>query len=151
MASLHNAADREALKKRVQAVRADSSRKWGEMSADQMMWHLCQGIDMCMGKVDISNEKSPLPFFMPAAFMRYMILEMPWIRGAPTMKVAKAEQKKYDLEAERARCLAAIDEFAARPLNGQWPQHPVLGDMSGEQYSRLQAKHLNHHLIQFGA
>src|SRR5262249_30454072 len=141
---------REALKKRVRAVRADSPRQWGQMSADQMMWHLCQGLDMCMGKLDLSGEKSPLPFPMPAAFMRFMVIEMPWPKGAPTLKVAKAEAKPYDLEAERARCLATIDEFAARPLHGSWPHHPVLGDVTGEQYSRLQAKHLNHHLTQFG-
>jgi hypothetical protein len=152
MASLHNSEDREALKARLRALRLDSARKWGVMSVDQMFWHLSAGLDMCMGKLDLSQEKSPLPIPMPSWVARFMVLEMPWPKGAPTLKLVLPEkQKQYDLEAERARCLATIDEFAARPLNGTWPHHPVLGDMTGEQYSRLQAKHLNHHLAQFSA
>jgi hypothetical protein len=58
---------------------------------------------------------------------------------------------RYDLEVERARCLALIDEFAARPLAGEWPYHFTFGRISGAETSRLQAKHLDHHLRQFGA
>ena len=153
MPTLHNAAEREALKVRLRAVRADSVRRWGVMSAGQMMWHLTAAMEMCMGKLDVSGEKSPLPFPVPKALLRFMIIEMPWPRGAPTLKAVRAEnqaEKQYDLEAQRARTLATMDEFAARPLDGLWPLHPLLGQVRGEQYSRLQAKHLNHHLTQFG-
>jgi hypothetical protein len=35
-------------------------------------------------------------------------------------------------------------------LHSDWPHHPVFGRMTGEQVSHLHAKHLNHHLTQFG-
>jgi hypothetical protein len=152
MPLLHDTATRDALIARLRTVRDDSPRKWGALTADQMLWHLTQGLLICMGKVDISKEKSPMPFPMPAFMARFMVLEMPWPKGVPTMKVSlPAQGAKYDLEAERARTLATIEEFVTRPLAGPWPHHPVLGDMTGEQYSRLQAKHLNHHLTQFSA
>ena len=152
MASLHDATDRAALVARLRALRADSPRKWGTLTVDQMFWHLTQGLLMTMGKLDLSKEKSPFPFPLPAFLARFMVLEMPWPHGVPTMKITlPAQQAKYDLEAERARTLATIEEFVARPLNEAWPHHPVLGDMTGEQYSRLQAKHINHHLVQFSA
>lgn len=56
-----------------------------------------------------------------------------------------------DFEAERARCLRLIDELAGKQLESDWPPSPVLGRMSGRDVTRLHAKHLNHHLTQFGA
>ena len=146
MPQLHDRAYRDAIKARVLAVKSDAKPKWGSMSVDQMMWHLGQGLEISMGRVSTSGEKSPP---LPKALLRFFVLDMPWPKGAPTMKATKAE-KGYDLEAERARCLKLIDEFAARPLNGSWPIHPILGAMTGEQNSRLHAKHINHHLNQFG-
>ena len=152
MALLHSATDRNALIARLQTLRADSPRKWGELTVDQVFWHLTQGLLMCMGKLDLSKEKSPFPFPMPAFMARFFVLEMPWPKGVPTLKISLPERgAKYDLEAERARTLATIEEFVARPLHGPWPHHPILGDMTGEQYSRLQSKHINHHLVQFSA
>ena len=152
MALLHDTSERESLKKRLRSISATSTRKWGTMSADRMMWHLSEALNMCMGKLDISKEKSPLPIPMPQFMVRYMVLELPWPRNVPTLKKILPESgREYDLEAERARCLAAIDEFAARPLSGPWPYHPIMGQLTGEQYSKLQAKHLNHHLTQFSA
>jgi hypothetical protein len=150
VASLHDSSVREVLKARIRNIQADSKRKWGSMSADQMMWHLCEALDMCVGKLDISKEKNPLPIPMPQFMVRFMVLELPWPHGVPTIsKIVPASGKQYDLEAERTRVLATIDEFAARPLNGPWPYHPFMGQLTGEQYSRLQAKHINHHLTQF--
>jgi hypothetical protein len=147
MTILHDAAVREEIKRRVQALRADSARKWGAMTVDQMLWHAAAALEACMGRLDLSREKPPP---MPKALLRFAVLNLPWPKGAPTMEAARAT-KRYDLEAERARLLRLIDEFTARPIEGPWPLHAVLGRMSGEQYSRLQARHLDHHLSQFGA
>jgi hypothetical protein len=48
------------------------------------------------------------------------------------------------------RCLRLVEELAAKPLDSEWPASPTLGRMSGNDVSRLQAKHLHHHLTQFG-
>ena len=50
---------------------------------------------------------------------------------------------------EHRRCLALIDEFTSRPIDGPWPVSDTLGRMSGRDWSRLEAKHLDHHLRQF--
>ena len=147
MPKLHDSEYRESIKARVKAVRPDAPRKWGSMSVDQMMWHLGSTLEMCLGRLT-SDEKPPFP--LPKTLFRLIVLDMPWPKGAPTLPQTKASGQ-YDLEAERARCLRLIDEFTTRPLDGPWPVHPILGTMSGNQYSRLQAKHINHHLTQFGA
>jgi hypothetical protein len=73
---------------------------------------------------------------------------MPWPKGAPTLPVFVAKGN-YDFETERTRCLRLIDDFAAKRLDGEWPVHPILGRLSPQDVSRLQAKHLDHHLKQF--
>lgn len=59
-------------------------------------------------------------------------------------------KQSYDFHAEQARCLRLIDKVASTDIEGEWPLHPMLGRMKGTQISRLHAKHLNHHLTQFG-
>jgi hypothetical protein len=52
-------------------------------------------------------------------------------------------------EAEKAKCLELIDRFSQRDMAGaDWPR-AAFGQISGREWSRLQAKHLNHHLKQF--
>ena len=62
----------------------------------------------------------------------------------------RLESGDLRIPAERTRCLQLIDKVASRGLHSDWPDHPVFGRMTGEQVSRLHAKHLNHHLMQFG-
>jgi hypothetical protein len=51
---------------------------------------------------------------------------------------------------ERDRCLKLIDAFAAKRIDESgWPIASTLGSMSGHDWSRLEAKHLDHHLKQF--
>jgi hypothetical protein len=52
---------------------------------------------------------------------------------------------------ERQRCLDLIDRFAAQNIEREnWP-HAVFGPLTGREWSRLHAKHLDHHLKQFSA
>jgi hypothetical protein len=81
--------------------------------------------------------------------MKFIVLNLPWPKGAPTLPQAEARQQ-YDFEAERSRCLQLLDEFARKRLDERWPLDPVFGKVTGRFKSRLQAKHLDHHLRQFG-
>ena len=75
---------------------------------------------------------------------------MPWPHGAPTAPEYRAlEPRQFDVERRQNREL--IDRFLARrPEDGGWGR-PVFGEISGREWSCLQARHLDHHLKQFGA
>ena len=148
MTELHDPNVREAIQSRVRGLQPDARRKWGTMTVDQMLWHLGTALELCLGRLDAGGETAPLP--MPKAMLRFVVLNMPWPKGVPTLRSIKAT-KSYDFQAEQARCLKLIDEFTAKPIRDRWPEHPVLGTLTGSQYSRLQAKHILHHLEQFGA
>jgi hypothetical protein len=115
------------------------------MSVDQMLWHVSDALALALGELSVPPTKPPLP----RGLLKFMILNLPWGKNAPTMPQFVAKQS-YDFEAERTRCLGLIDRAASMDLNSEWPTHPMLGRMSGSQVSRLHAKHLHHHLTQFG-
>lgn len=148
MTELHDPKVREAIKSRVRGLRPDARGKWGTMTVDQMLWHLGSALELCLGRSDAGKETAPFP--IPQPMLRFAVLNLPWPDGAPTLKALQAT-KSYDFHAEQARCLKLIDEFTAKPMRDRWPEHPMLGSLTGSQYSRLQAKHFLHHLAQFGS
>jgi hypothetical protein len=115
------------------------------MSADQMLWHVNGGLLMALGQIDVPPRRLPVP----RPVVRFIALNLPWPKGVPTMPMFVASGS-YDFESERVRCLGLIDELAAKRLDENWPRHPLLGRLSGREASRIQAKHLDHHLKQFG-
>jgi hypothetical protein len=145
MASLHDPAYRSAIESRIRALTPQATRQWGKMSPDQMLWHVNFGLTMALGEASIQPKKAPLP----RAVLKFMVLNMPWPKGAPTAPEFIAGDR-YDFEAERARCLTLLDRLANKPLDSLQNVHPMFGLMRGTDVSRLQAKHLHHHLRQFG-
>jgi len=145
MATLHDDAYRTQIIERVGRLRRDTPRRWGKMSADQMLWHVNGGLSMTLGQMNIPPQKTPLP----RPIMRLVALNLPWPRGWPTMPMFVASGS-YDFESERARCFELIEQMTVKPLDEEWPVHPLLGRLSGREASKIQAKHLDHHLKQFG-
>lgn len=145
MRSLHDASYRSQIVQRIQALRADSERRWGKMTVDQMLWHVSDAMALSLGEMTIEPAKPPIP----RGLLKFVLLNLPWGKNAPTHPSFVAKQR-YDYDAERARCLALVDRISSMDLNGHWPVHPMFGPMRGSEVSRLHAKHLNHHLTQFG-
>ena len=145
MPLLHDEAYRSQVINRIRNLRPDTPKRWGRMSADQMLWHVNGGLSMALGEMNVPPQKLP----MPRPIMRLVALHLPWPKGLPTMPMFVAAGS-YDFEAERARCLQLIDQLTGKPLDATWPTHPLLGKLSGREASKLQAKHLEHHLKQFG-
>ncbi len=144
MSILHDERYRADIKKRVLQLHPGSERQWGKMSVDQMLWHVNEALDVALGNIPAGPQKSPLPRFL----MKFIVINLPWPKGAPTLPMFVAEGSR-SFESERDRCLRLIDEFASRRLEGDWAPSPLFGPLSGVEASKLQAKHLNHHLKQF--
>jgi hypothetical protein len=147
MPSLHDPAFRQSVRERLHGLTPADPPRWGRMTPDQMLWHVNAALDAALGHVPYEGTVGPK---LPKPILRFMVLHGPWPKGrTPTLPQFVARER-YDFDAERARCLALIDEFTARPLGSQWVKHPILGDVDGAFYSKLQGRHLEHHLSQFG-
>jgi hypothetical protein len=116
------------------------------MSVSQMLWHVNEALEGALGRIPLAPEKVPLP----QPLMKLVVIYFPWPKGAPTLKRWVPRSDDYDFAIERERLLRLLNELTDKPLEDNWPASPTLGRMSGRDVSRLQAKHLNHHLTQFG-
>ena len=146
---LHDADYKAGILRRLKSLRPDAARRWGKMSVSQMLWHVNEAMEGALGRIPIENAKPPIP--LPRPLLKLLVLNAPWGKGAPTLKRWVPQHDSYEFAAERERCCRLIDEITAKPLHDAWADSPTLGRMSGKDVSRLHAKHLNHHLTQFGA
>ena len=145
MTLLHDTATRASLENRLGKLQPATRAAWGRMSAAQMLWHVNQSMAVALGEAELDSAKPPLP----RAVIKFMVLNLPWVKNAPTNKALVARDD-CDFNAELARCRRLLVEFTARPLDGPAQDHPVFGTMTVTDQSRLHAKHLDHHFKQFG-
>ena len=116
------------------------------MTVDQMLWHVNCGLENALGRYEVKDQKMPVPY----GVVKFVVFNLPWRRGkTPTAREFLAKEH-YDFATEHARLLRLIDELAAKPLEAEWDRSSFMGPMTGRDWSRLQAKHLDHHLSQFG-
>jgi hypothetical protein len=146
MPSLHDPSVHQSLRARVERVRPDASRQWGKMTPDQMLHHLNIALSAALGHRQYKPMKTP----MPAAVIRFFLYYFPMPKGAPTHPEFVVGER-CDFHAEQGRCLSLLDEFVRKPIDSAWPESPVFGRVTGKFNSHLQAKHVDHHLRQFGA
>ena len=117
------------------------------MSVDQMLWHVNEALATAIGEIQMPRQRS----VMPPAFLRFVVLNVPWPKGAPTHPSYVAAGKRCDFETEKTRCLRLLEAFCRKGIDSSWPESPSFGRVSGRFQSRFQARHLDHHLRQFSA
>jgi hypothetical protein len=142
---LHDERVRASVESRLGQLSKDSRPVWGRMTVDQMLWHVNQALGASLGQVSPASNWSPVP----RSLMRFVALNLPWPRNSPTNKAWVAHER-HDFDAELARCRTLVSDFVSRPVDAPPAVHPLFGQMSGRQQSHLHAKHLDHHLRQFG-
>lgn len=146
MALLHDHSTRNEIERRIRCLRPDSRGKWGKMTVDQMLWHVNRAMALSLGELTLGPGFPPLP----KPVLKFVVLKLPWTKSAPTHPDFVAKMN-YDFSGERDRLLDFLDRLSAKPIDSDWPTHPAFGPMTGREVSRLLAKHLDHHLRQFGA
>jgi len=146
MAMLHDPAVLASLTERLNRLTPTSERQWGKMTVDQMLWHLNEGFEMGLGRRNISKMKVPLPKFL----LRFFVFNVPWPKGKTRTHPDLEAKATYDFAAERTRTIGLMNEIVRKPMDSAWPDSYAIGPMSGKDWSRLGAIHVDHHLKQFG-
>jgi hypothetical protein len=143
---LHDPQVKASIKQRIDSLAPTTRPRWGKMTADQMLWHVNCSLETALGRYEVKPQKLPLP----KPVIKFLILKSPMRhKNAPTAAEYVA-QHTYDFAGERARLHRLIDELTALSLDGEWRDNPFMGRMTGRDVSIHQAKHLDHHLSQFG-
>jgi hypothetical protein len=152
MKTLSDPQSRQELQSRVVTVLPDTQRRWGKMTAPQMICHVT---DAFLGIIGDKPMEIPRGFsFWP--FMKTFVLYAPmkWPPGVPTRpefdQCAGGGTPPAQFEEDKRKLLAAIDKFSAQPRNIEFRPHPMFRELSEKDWMRWGYLHLDHHLRQFG-
>jgi hypothetical protein len=152
MNSLARPHDKAAILKRLQTVRPDSARRWGQMSAHQMICHLGDGYRMATGQKTVSPATSLLQRTIIKWVALY--LPIPWPPGIltrPEIEQGIGGTCPGDFAADRAEVVRLVELLTRPERHFEWPSHPIFGRLSEKAWLRWAYLHMDHHLRQFGA
>ena len=143
-------ADNAALQARIRALRPDSPRQWGRMSAGQMLVHCADQLRVSLGEKPVTSVR--LPGFVKPLVKWLIVTRNKGFK--PNMRTMKELDSEADMtapttfEADRSTLLALLDP-ARYPAGGV--EHPLFGHLTAKELGEVTWQHLDHHLRQFGA
>jgi len=150
MKNLFDATVTDQVKSRLGQLGPQSERRWGKMTAAQMLAHCSVSMQWAVGEV--VPEKGPLPLRLMGRLVKPMVFrnDDPMRKNSPTARSLIVADER-DLGKERDRLVGLIDKFAAGGAEGCTRNpHSFFGKMTPEEWAILTYKHLDHHLRQFG-
>ena len=148
MKSLTDPTIQKQIKQRIEAIRPDAQRRWGRMSASQMICHLEDSFRRTLGE----KEATMLP---PRKFLKWAALWIPvrWPRGFKTLPEMDQEiggTRPIQFESDREQLLVLMDRFTCETPVPAFSAHPIFGQMTRKELMRWAYLHIDHHLRQFG-
>ncbi len=149
MESLFDGQGRAAMLARVERLQADAARRWGKMDAAQMLAHAQVGLRVAQG--DLRLKRALIGVLFGGLARRSLLKPAPFGKNLPTAAEFRVTDAR-DFAREKAALLALARRFGENGSAGLTREpHPFFGRLTPEQWDRLQWKHLDHHLRQFGA
>lgn len=145
MPSLRKSEDLADFKRRVGHLVPDAPRQWGKMNAHQMVCHVSDQMRAALG--DLPTKDRSTWFLRNVLSFLVIRVGVPAPKGkvqtAPEMKTAQPTEWQADLD--------TLDELMDRvAVATETARHPMFGELSPEKWGVLSARHLDHHLRQFG-
>jgi hypothetical protein len=156
MKTFADAASRAEVLDRLRTVRADTPRRWGRMTAHQMICHCADACRMACGEVVPVEISGPLQRTLVKWIALYA--PVPWPAGRISTVVEMDQLGDRfsgagpgEFAADVAALEALLARIAAQAGRGAWPRHPIFGRLSEREWLRWAYLHMDHHLRQFGA
>ncbi|HKW09336.1 MAG TPA: DUF1569 domain-containing protein [Gemmatimonadaceae bacterium] len=145
--------NRDELLDRLAGLRADASRRWGKMTAHQMVCHCTDAFRNLLGERPTAPTASRGP--IRARLIKWIALyaPTPWPRGIRTRPEADQERggtRPEDFERDVASLKRATDRFAKNLAVVSVRPHFMFGKLSEREWARWAYLHLDHHFRQFG-
>ena len=150
MQNVFDAKDAQEYINRINNLTPETQRKWGKMSVDQVLAHLNVAYDLTF-----TPEKFPKPSFIAkfllSRFVKPKITnEIPYKQSLPTSPTfIIADERNF--EEEKAKLIGNIQrvqQLGKEAFEGK--ENINFGKMTAQCWNNMFAKHLNHHLEQFG-
>src|SRR5258708_1214158 len=151
MKSLKNSLDKQEGLRRLRLVKPESGRRWGKMTAGQMIFPLNDSF-----KASIGN-RSPTPDnnILGPNLIKWVAIYLPirWPHGGPTRPENDQETggtKPTEFASDVRELEALVDRLTRGEKDFSWGRHPLFGRMPERDWLRWGYLHMDHHLRQFG-
>ncbi len=146
MKTLFDDAARAAIQSRLLRLTPDSTARWGKFTAPKMLAHLIDSFEVAFAERSVDVKQS----FLNTALGRWLFVDapMPVPKNLPTAPEFLVTQPG-EFERDKARVLTYLERYG-RGENQKFGQSPAFGTLTPQQWAKLNYKHLNHHLTQFG-
>jgi Protein of unknown function (DUF1569) len=147
MKSLFEKEGYEEIRSRLNSLAENSKKQWGKMTVGQMLHHCQLPLNVILEKENYDLKPN---WFAKTFFKKAMYSDKPWRKNLPTMKQFKETAPK-DFTFEKENLEKLLEEFIKQRDRTNWKPHPTFGEMTKEQWGKMQYKHLDHHFRQFNA
>ena len=142
----------ETLLQRLQNLSLQSEAKFGILTPQHMVEHLTITVKLSAGRI-------PIPVFEPnekqlARKQALLFTDIPFPQGvkAPGLPDTLLELRYPDLETAKAELIKSYEAyhllFQENPT--KHTPHPIFGLLNFDEWELFHAKHMDHHLGQFG-
>ena len=136
------------LVQRLDALRPETPRRWGTLTAGEMLCHLGDGPPNILGRPPSGDA--------PLRRLRKWVglySPLPWPRGAKTPPHSDPRAggtRPTDFEQDRRRAIEGLRRLARAPDADLAASHGTFGRMTPGDWKRWAYRHADHHLRQFG-
>lgn len=149
MKSLFDTETYQEIIDRIEKLNENSTPNWGEMSVGQMLTHCQKPLEVANGTLQLNTKIGFFKKLVMKAFKPLMYNDKSWQKNLGTVQEFKITELKTFQE-EKEKLVKTITAFSNKKDTNNWPEHPFFGTFNTEQWGKMQYKHLNHHLTQFG-
>src|SRR5262245_29211724 len=129
MKTLDRERDKAEVLRRLKAVGPETVRRWGRMSAHQMICHLTDSFLLATGERQVSPATGPLQRTVVKWIALYVPLRWPaGIATRPEVDPLRDGTRPAEFAGDVARLESVIERFTAAGLRRQ--AHPIFGPLS---------------------
>lgn len=133
---------------RLSAIRPDSKRRWGTLTAGEMLCHLGDAAASVINRSETRRSRR-----RPLVKWVGLYSGIPWPHGvsAPADVDPRAGgTRPGDFESDRRRAIDTLRALSTAPAESFGRNHSIFGAMTPRDWHRWAYRHTDYHLKQFG-
>ncbi|WP_411768648.1 DUF1569 domain-containing protein [Winogradskyella sp. A3E31] len=146
MKSIFDDGVHEQVKTRIEKLEPHTNAQWGKMDVAQMLHHCQMPLNIVLQKNTYGLKPN---WFAKTFFKKSMYSDTLWKKNMPTLKLFRITDER-EFSKEKEALLSLTEELNAERNKSEWQAHPTFGKLTKDQWGKMQYKHLDHHLRQFG-
>lgn len=150
MQNIFDAKDVQQYIDRINSLTPETKQKWGKMNAEQVLAHLNVAYSMIF-EPEKHKRPSFIAKFLLSNFVKPKLTnELPYKQNLPTSPAFIISDER-NFEEEKKKLIGNIQrvqQLGRIAFEGK--EHLNFGKINAQGWNNMFAKHLNHHLEQFG-